>query len=143
MEGSGPQKQTVVEEGTDFKGTLSSSCAILVHGRIEGEIEAPSLTVSGTGAVHGRVKVAKVRSEGEISGEFDAEAIELAGKVRDNTVIRANSLEVKLSSDGGKMQVIFGESELSVGEQPVDDPGGRRKKQARRSEHPGENPDGG
>jgi hypothetical protein len=49
---------------------------------------------------------------------------------------------VKLSSDGGKMQVIFGESELSVGEQPTDDAAARRKKQ-RRSEHPGENTDGG
>jgi cytoskeletal protein CcmA (bactofilin family) len=137
----GPQKQTVVEEGTDFKGTLSSSCAILVHGKIEGEIEAPSLTVSASGAVHGRVKVAKVRSEGVISGEFDAESIELAGKVKDNTVIRATSLEVKLSSESGKMQVIFGESELNVGDAPLDDPSGRRKGK-RRSEHPGENTDG-
>jgi len=113
-----PTKHTIVEEGSSFKGTLTSSCPIHVHGRIEGEVETPALTVSATGAVHGRAKVGEVRSQGELSGEFEADTIELAGTVRDNTVIRARSLEVKLSSTRGKLQVIFGECELAVGEAP-------------------------
>jgi hypothetical protein len=77
--------------------------------------------VSATGAVHGRAKVGAVRSEGELSGEFDAESVELAGSVRDNTVIRARSLEVKLASTPGKvLQVMFGECELSIGSEPTD-----------------------
>jgi cytoskeletal protein CcmA (bactofilin family) len=111
-------KHTVVEDGSTFKGTLTSSCPIHVHGRVEGDLEAPSLMVSGSGAVHGRVKVAEVRSQGELSGEFDADSIEIAGSVKDNTVIRARSLEVKLASTRGKIQVIFGECELSVGDAP-------------------------
>src|SRR5689334_17907756 len=91
-------KHTVVEDGSTFKGTLTSSCPIHVHGRVEGDLEAPSLMISSSGAVHGRVKVAEVRSQGELSGELDADSIELAGSVRDNTVIRARSLEVKLAS---------------------------------------------
>ncbi len=114
------EKRTVVEEGTNFKGTLSSSCPIDVRGRIEGEIETPSLTVSESGAVHGRAKVGSVRSEGELSGEFEADRVELAGRVRDNTIIRARSLEVKLAATRGKMQVIFGECELSVGDEPTE-----------------------
>jgi cytoskeletal protein CcmA (bactofilin family) len=117
---SAPSKHTIVEEGSTFKGTLTSSCPIHVHGRIEGELETPALTVSATGAVHGRAKVGAVRSQGELSGEFDADSVELAGTVRDNTVIRARSLEVKLSSARGKLQVIFGECELSIGEQPTE-----------------------
>src|SRR6187402_717173 len=113
-----PQKHTVVEEGSSFKGTLTSSCPIHVHGRIEGDLETPSLTVSATGVVHGKVKVGMVRSQGELAGEFDADSVELAGAVRDNTVIRARSLEVKLASTRGKLQVIFGECELSVGDAP-------------------------
>jgi hypothetical protein len=71
--------------------------------------------------VHGRAKVGSVRSEGELSGEFDAESVELAGSVRDNTVIRARSLEVKLTSTPGKvLQVMFGECELSIGAEPTD-----------------------
>jgi cytoskeletal protein CcmA (bactofilin family) len=113
-----PQKVTVVEEGTEFRGTLTSSCPIDVRGRVEGELATPALTVSASGAVHGRAKVGEVRSLGEISGEFDADKIELAGVVRDNTVIRARSLDVKIASERGKLQIIFGECELSVGEEP-------------------------
>jgi cytoskeletal protein CcmA (bactofilin family) len=115
-----PNKHTVVEEGSSFKGTLTSSCPIHVHGRIEGDVETPSLTVSPTGVVHGKVKVGMVRSQGELAGEFDADSIELAGTVRDNTVIRARSLEVKLASTRGKLQVIFGECELAVGDEPTE-----------------------
>jgi cytoskeletal protein CcmA (bactofilin family) len=115
-----PSKQTVVEEGSCFKGTLTSTCPIHVNGRIEGDFETPSLTVSATGAVHGRAKVGAVRSQGELSGEFDAESIELAGRVLDNTVIRARSLEVKLASTRGKLQVIFGDCELAVGDEPTE-----------------------
>lgn len=111
-------KVTVVEEGTEFRGTLTSSCPIDVRGRVEGELHTPALTVSASGAVHGRAKVGEVRSLGEISGEFDADKIELAGVVRDNTVIRARSLDVKIASERGKLQIIFGECELSVGEEP-------------------------
>lgn len=118
---SAPVRHTVVEEGTEFKGALTSSCPIDVRGRIEGEVSTPALTVSVTGAVHGRFKVGSVRSEGELSGEFDAESVELAGKVRDNTVIRARSLEVKLASSAGRqLQVIFGECELAIGEEPTE-----------------------
>jgi cytoskeletal protein CcmA (bactofilin family) len=115
-----PSKHTVVEEGSSFKGTLTSSCPIHVHGRIEGDLETPSLTVSATGVVHGKVKVGMVRSQGELAGEFDADSVELAGMVRDNTVIRARSLEVKLASTRGKLQVIFGECELAVGDEPTE-----------------------
>jgi cytoskeletal protein CcmA (bactofilin family) len=115
-----PNKHTVVEEGSSFKGTLTSSCPIHVHGRIEGDLETPSLTVSATGVVHGKVKVGMVRSQGELAGEFDADSVELAGIVRDNTVIRARSLEVKLASARGKLQVIFGECELAVGDEPTE-----------------------
>ena len=117
---SSSARHTVVEQGTEFKGTLNSSCPIDVRGRIEGDIATPALTVSASGAVHGKAKVGEVRSEGELSGEFDAERVELAGTVRDNTVIRARSLEVKLASSRGKLQVIFGECELSVGDEPTE-----------------------
>lgn len=118
---SAPMRHTVVEEGTEFKGALTSSCPIDVRGKIEGDVTTPALTVSATGAVHGRAKVGAVRSEGELSGEFDAESVELAGSVRDNTVIRARSLEVKLTSTPGKvLQVMFGECELSIGAEPTD-----------------------
>jgi cytoskeletal protein CcmA (bactofilin family) len=109
-------KRTLVEEGTELKGSLSSSCPILVRGKIEGDIKAPALTVSPTGAVHGRAKVTELEADGELSGEFDADMVALSGSVKDKTVIRAKTLSVKLASENGKLQVMFGECELEVGE---------------------------
>ncbi len=119
-------KQTIVEEGTEFKGTLTSTCPIVVRGRIEGEVVTPALSVSEKGAVHGRAKVGTIRSSGELSGEFEADTVELAGRVKDSTIIRAKSIEVKLASEDSRMQVMFGECELNVGELPED---GRKKSQ--------------
>jgi cytoskeletal protein CcmA (bactofilin family) len=112
-------KKTLVEEGTQFKGSLSSSCPVVVKGRIEGDVAAPSLQVSATGAVHGKVKVGEVLSHGELSGEFDAETVQLSGVVKDNTIVRAKSLEVKLTPVNGKMQIVFGECTLDVGDLPT------------------------
>jgi cytoskeletal protein CcmA (bactofilin family) len=112
------QKQTLVEEGTQFKGSITSSCPVVVRGRIEGDIETPSLTVSSSGSVQGKAKVGAVISEGEIAGEFDAETVQLSGKVNDDTVIQAKTLEIKLATEKGKMQVVFGNTELKVGDDP-------------------------
>ena len=114
------EKKTLVEEGTEFKGSLTSKCPVEVRGRIDGDLNAPSLHVSTSGAVSGKVYVGQLVSQGEIAGEFDADSIQLSGTVKDNTVIRAKSLEVKLQPANGKMQVIFGECQLEVGsEQPA------------------------
>ena len=115
----GPVKKTLVEEGTEFKGSLTSRCPVEVRGRVEGDLDAPSLQVTTTGSVSGKVKVGKLISEGELAGELDADAALLAGTVKDNTVIRAKTLEVKLTAqNGSKMQVIFGEVTLDVGDAP-------------------------
>jgi cytoskeletal protein CcmA (bactofilin family) len=115
-------RKTLVEEGTQFKGSLTSNCPVVVRGRVEGDVQAPSLTVSTSGALHGKVKVDELRSQGEISGEFDADVVQLSGSVKDSTIIRAKSLEVKLSPPNGKLQVVFGECTLDVGGDPAPKP---------------------
>jgi len=127
--GSATEKRTLVEEGTTFKGSMISTCPVLVKGGIEGDVQAPSLTVAGSGTVSGKVKAGELKSEGSLAGEFDVEKVQLSGSVKDNTIIRAKSLEVKLSSATGKMQVVFGETELEVGDQPT------REKTAEKSDN--------
>ena len=114
-------KQTILEEGTEFEGTIRSQCPITVSGTLKGDIAAPSLTITISGSVHGQVKVSNLKSEGEIAGEIDAESVELSGHVSDQTSIRASSLQVKLSQDGshGKLQVTFGDCDLHVGDATV------------------------
>jgi cytoskeletal protein CcmA (bactofilin family) len=111
-------KKTLVEEGTEFRGSMVSKCPVVVSGKIDGEVHAPSLTVSPSGGVYGKVRVGEIHSEGEIAGEFDAETVKLSGRVNSNTVIRTKSLEVNLSADKSKLQVTFGDCMLEVGEEP-------------------------
>jgi cytoskeletal protein CcmA (bactofilin family) len=109
-------KQTMIEQGTDVDGTISSRGAVVVGGRLKGEVLAPELTVLPSGSVNGQIKVERLSSQGEISGRIEAEVVELSGKVGDQTVITTDKLEVKLSDGDGKIQVTFGTCELRVGD---------------------------
>ena len=112
------EKRTLVEEGTEFKGSMKSSCPIVVMGKVEGDVAGPSIHVTASGVVAGVVKVTELRSDGEVAGEVNADTVTLAGRVRENTVIRARTLEVSLSRSSGQMEVVFGQCELSVGDAP-------------------------
>jgi cytoskeletal protein CcmA (bactofilin family) len=111
-------KHTLVEDGTEFKGTMSSNCPIVVMGKVEGDISGPVIHITPSGVVAGVVKVKELRSDGELAGEVEADTVQISGRVRDRTVIRARSLEVSLSVSKGGMQVMFGECELAVGDEP-------------------------
>jgi cytoskeletal protein CcmA (bactofilin family) len=110
-------KQTIVEDGTEFEGSMKSTCPITVSGKLQGVVSAPSMTVMQSGAVRGQIKVKELKSQGEISGEIDADSVELSGRVSDQTTIRAKTLEVMLNQKSDdKLQVTFGNCELQVGE---------------------------
>ena len=111
-------KRTLIEEGTELKGTLTSNCPVVVLGRLEGQMTGPSVDVAETGVLSGRAKVKELRSRGELAGEFEADNVELSGRVHDKTIIRAQTLEVKLQRSDGRLEVTFGECELAVGEAP-------------------------
>lgn len=110
-------KHTLVEDGTEFKGTMSSNCPIVVMGKVEGDITGPVIHITPSGVVAGVVKVKELRSEGELAGEVEADTVQVSGRVRDRTMIRARTLEVSLTTKSG-MQVMFGECELAVGDEP-------------------------
>jgi len=111
-------KHTLVEEGTEFKGTMSSNCPIVVMGKVEGDVTGPMIQVTTSGVVAGNVKVKELRSAGEVAGEVQAETVTISGRVRDKTVIRAKSLQVQLNVTKGGMEVMFGECELAIGDEP-------------------------
>ena len=113
------EKQTLIEEGTEFKGSLSSNCPIIIRGRLEGDITGPSIHVAASGSVKGTFKAAEIKAEGEIAGHYEADVVRLSGRVRDGTVIKAKSLEMKLEPPKGKLEITFGECELEVGDEPT------------------------
>jgi cytoskeletal protein CcmA (bactofilin family) len=103
-------KRTLVEEGTKLKGSLTSSCAIVVQGTVEGDVEGPSVSVSPTGALSGTIIAAELMSAGKISGDFDVDSARVEGAVESDTVIHAASLDLKLTAASGKkLQLSFGQ----------------------------------
>jgi cytoskeletal protein CcmA (bactofilin family) len=116
------EKQTLVEEGTEFSGTLRAKCKVVVRGSVEGELEAPSVEVAQGGRMQGNIKAARVDSRGVLAGSVSADEITLAGEVKSNTVIRARSIAVKLSAQEGHLHVTFGDTVLEVGDMPGDQP---------------------
>jgi cytoskeletal protein CcmA (bactofilin family) len=117
--GKAGDKHTLVEAGSVFRGNLESSCPIVVLGKLEGEITGPAIEIREGGQISGRVKVKELSSRGELAGTIEAETVELAGRVQDQSVIRAQSLQVKLDAAGAGQEVLFGDCELSVGEELV------------------------
>lgn len=112
-------KQTLIEQGTEFKGTMKSTCPVVVNGRIEGELTAPELEVTASGTVQGTIKAERLSSRGMLSGNIDAGDLFLSGSVGNKTVIKAKNLEVKLAPDQGRMELTFGECTLDVGDEPT------------------------
>lgn len=107
-------KHSLIEDGTEFDGVVVSQCAIVVSGKIKGQLTAPALTVNPAGCVDGQVKVGALVSQGEVSGQIEADTVELSGRVGERTVLRANTLEVKLGQAGSALQVTFGDCQLEV-----------------------------
>jgi len=93
-------KQTLVEAGTEFTGTIKSSCPVVVHGTLDGEIDAPTLSIATTGTIHGNIRAETLRSYGTLAGNVDAGEVYVSGVVRSKTVIRARRLELQLGTSG-------------------------------------------
>lgn len=113
------EKHTLIEQGTEFKGTMKSTCPVVVNGRVEGELSAPELDVTVTGTVRGNIKANRLSSRGTLSGNIDAGDLFLSGSVGEKTVIKAKNLEVKLTPDQGRMELTIGECTLDVGDEPT------------------------
>jgi hypothetical protein len=94
---------------------------VVINGLVEGELNAPEVTVATTGTVSGAIKAKRVRSQGTLSGSVEATDVFVSGTVKSNTTIVAKSLEVRLSPERGKLQVTFGECTLDVGDEPTKD----------------------
>jgi cytoskeletal protein CcmA (bactofilin family) len=113
------EKHTLIEQGTEFKGTMKSSCPVVVNGRIEGDLTAPELDVTASGIVQGNIKAERLSSRGVLSGNVDAGDLFLSGSIGSKTVIKAKNLEVKLTPEQGRMELTIGECTLDVGEEPT------------------------
>jgi cytoskeletal protein CcmA (bactofilin family) len=91
QDSAAPAARTIVDEGTKFKGALSSTSPILVQGTVEGDVSGPAVSVSASG----------------LAGSFDVDTAQIAGKVAKDTVVRASSVHLKLNAVDGRLEVRF------------------------------------
>jgi cytoskeletal protein CcmA (bactofilin family) len=108
--GSRQEPTTIVQEGTEFKGDFTSSCPIVVNGRIVGGVKAPAVTVTNSGTVQGTVEAKTIACRGSVSGVLEADAIELSGAIAQNTIIRAQRLRLNIESTSGRIELAFGQA---------------------------------
>ena len=101
---------TIVEVGSEFRGNFTSSRPIIVNGRIEGDVTAPAVMVTHSGAVQGHVEAKTISCRGSAAGVLDADTIELSGAIAQYTVIRAQRLNLKIVSTSGKIELAFGQA---------------------------------
>jgi cytoskeletal protein CcmA (bactofilin family) len=105
--GSGAEPTTFVEEGTHFRGDFTSLCPIIVNGRIEGDVKAPAVTVTTSGALLGKVEAKTISCKGSVAGVLEADAIELSGAIARDTIIRAQRLNLDVESTSGRIELAF------------------------------------
>jgi cytoskeletal protein CcmA (bactofilin family) len=101
------EKKTIVEEGTELRGSINASCPVVVQGTVQGEVTGPSVEISATGRVSGQTTSGTLNSNGHVAGEVDVDVARLAGEVAPTTVVRASSLDLKLTHPTGKFELRF------------------------------------
>ena len=105
--GSPAEPSTIVAEGSYFRGDFISACPIVVYGRIEGDMRAPAVTVTNSGALHGKIEAQTISSSGSVAGVLEADAIELSGAIARDTIVRAQRLNLDVESTSGRIELAF------------------------------------
>ena len=105
--GSRVEPRTIVDEGTSFRGDFISSCPIVVNGRIEGDVKAPAVTVTTSGALQGKIEAKTISCRGSVAGVLEADVIELTGAIARDTIVRAQRLNLDVESTSGKIELAF------------------------------------
>ena len=105
--GSHAEPTTIVAEGTHFRGDFNSRCPMIVNGRIEGDVKAPAVTVTPSGALQGKVEAKRISCSGSVAGVLEADAIELSGAIARDTIVRAQRLNLDVESTSGRIEIAF------------------------------------
>jgi cytoskeletal protein CcmA (bactofilin family) len=108
--GSRAEPTTIIEEGTLFRGEFTSRGPVLVNGRLEGDVKAPAVTVTTSGALHGKVEAKTISCRGSVSGVLEADAIELTGAIARDTIVRAQRLNLDVESTSGRIELAFNQA---------------------------------
>lgn len=93
----GPQKNTVIGADVHVEGNLTISDQIYIHGRVTGDVNAAGgiVKIMSSGSVKGNIICSHLIVDGSITGDCQAEDIEIAERGSINGNLTYTSLCVK------------------------------------------------
>jgi cytoskeletal protein CcmA (bactofilin family) len=112
--------ETIVGEGTEFKGELSAGNAVRIDGCLEGDVRADCVIVGENGRISGNIRAREVIVGGKVEGNIEASVF---AELKTKAVVRGEIRALRLVVSEGA--VFDGRSYMAAGEEAEDERGGR------------------
>lgn len=97
---------SVISRGVVLKGTITAPGPLHFQGSIEGEVEAPQVSLGNHGTIKGRVKCRDFSLDGFVDGEVVCKELSAGASARLKGVVECDSIHLELgASINGEVRV--------------------------------------
>jgi cytoskeletal protein CcmA (bactofilin family) len=90
---------TVISANTEFKGSIITSDAIEIRGKIEGDVRAAAITICSGGFIKGDLTADMITVQGQIEGRLQAQDVRLQAGANVRGEIAHGSLGIDTAAD--------------------------------------------
>lgn len=104
--GASEAEPSVISRGVVLKGTITAPGPLHFQGSIEGEVEAPQVSLGNHGTIKGKVKCRDFSLDGFVDGEVVCKQLTAGASARLKGVVECESIELELgASINGEVRV--------------------------------------
>ena len=101
---SNPTKPSIISEGFEFVGTITSDGVLNISGVIKGKVTAKSVLVDSTGLVEGELFSDQVMVKGKVLGDINCDELNIGPLAEVNGSVSDDSVHIQR---GGKIKGHF------------------------------------
>jgi len=101
---SNPTKPSIISEGFEFVGTITSDGVLNISGVIKGKVTAKSVLVDSTGLVEGELFSDQVMVKGKVLGDINCDELNIGPLAEVNGSVSYDSVHIQR---GGKIKGLF------------------------------------
>ena len=101
---SNPTKPSIISEGFEFVGTITSDGVLNISGVIKGTVTAKSVLVDSTGLVEGELFSDQVMVKGKVLGDINCDELNIGPLAEVNGSVSYDSVHIQR---GGKIKGHF------------------------------------
>ena len=101
---SNPTKPSIISEGFEFVGTISSDGVLNISGVIKGKVTAKSVLVDSTGLVEGELFSDQVMVKGKVLGDINCDELNIGPLAEVDGSVSYDSVHIQR---GGKIKGHF------------------------------------